>query len=72
MKKYLKFNFDNNFNLSIWINSNEYSEELKCFLKKPKQFKVIKINFIKFTNSRGFSITYNLRIKLIIPKNFVR
>ncbi|WP_433645231.1 DUF934 domain-containing protein [Candidatus Profftella armatura] len=64
LKKYLKFNSNNNLNIGIWINSDEYSEELKCVLKKnPKQFKVIAINFIKFTDGRGYSIAYNLRMK---------
>ena len=47
--------------IGVWIASDERPEELKGELGK---FAVIGVDFPKFTDGRGYSIAYNLRVRL--------
>jgi uncharacterized protein (DUF934 family) len=47
--------------IGVWLDSHERPEELKGDLNK---FSVIAVNFPKFTDGRGYSIAYNLRMRL--------
>ncbi|NRR32735.1 DUF934 domain-containing protein [Oxalobacteraceae bacterium] len=47
--------------LGVWIASDERPETLKGELDR---FKVVAVDFPKFTDGRGFSIAYNLRTRL--------
>ena len=47
--------------IGVWLQSDERPEELKGELDK---FSVIAVNFPKFTDGRGYSIAYNLRMRL--------
>jgi uncharacterized protein (DUF934 family) len=47
--------------IGVWLQSDERPEELKGDLDK---FGVIAVNFPKFTDGRGYSIAYNLRMRL--------
>jgi uncharacterized protein (DUF934 family) len=47
--------------LGIWLASDERPEALKDDLNL---FKVIAVNFPKFTDGRGYSIAFNLRTRL--------
>ncbi len=47
--------------LGVWLNSDERSEALQGDVEK---FAVIAVNFPKFSDGRGFSIAYNLRMRL--------
>ena len=47
--------------IGVWLNSHERPEELKGELDR---FGVIAVNFPKFTDGRGYSIAYNLRMRL--------
>ena len=47
--------------IGVWVASDERPEELKEDLSK---FAVIAVDFPKFTDGRGYSIAYNLRVRL--------
>lgn len=47
--------------IGVWLQSDERPEELKGELDK---FSVVAVNFPKFTDGRGYSIAYNLRMRL--------
>jgi uncharacterized protein (DUF934 family) len=47
--------------LGVWIGAGERPDELKGDLDK---FAVVAIDFPKFTDGRGYSIAYNLRMRL--------
>ncbi len=47
--------------LGVWLNSDERPEALQGDVEK---FAVIAVNFPKFNDGRGFSIAYNLRMRL--------
>lgn len=47
--------------LGVWLNSDERPEELKNDVEK---FAVIAVNFPRFADGRGYSIAYNLRMRL--------
>jgi uncharacterized protein (DUF934 family) len=47
--------------LGVWIASHERPEDLKGELDK---FAVVAVDFPKFTDGRGYSIAYNLRMRL--------
>jgi uncharacterized protein (DUF934 family) len=47
--------------LGVWIASSERPEELKDDIAR---FKLIAVDFPKFTDGRGYSIAYNLRARL--------
>lgn len=47
--------------LAVWIASDERPEVLKDDLSR---FKLIAVDFPKFTEGRGYSIAYNLRARL--------
>ena len=47
--------------IGVWIASDERPEEIRDDLSK---FGVIAVDFPKFTDGRGYSIAYNLRIRL--------
>ena len=47
--------------LGVWIASDERPEVLKGELDK---FAVVAVDFPKFTDGRGYSIAYNLRMRL--------
>ncbi|QGZ41853.1 uncharacterized protein (DUF934 family) [Pseudoduganella flava] len=47
--------------IGVWLDSDERAEELKGELDK---FGVVAVNFPKFTDGRGYSIAYNLRMRL--------
>lgn len=47
--------------LGVWIASDERPEVLKGELD---QFAVVAVDFPKFTDGRGYSIAYNLRMRL--------
>jgi uncharacterized protein (DUF934 family) len=47
--------------LGVWIASDERPEALKGELDK---FAVVAVDFPKFTDGRGYSIAYNLRMRL--------
>ena len=47
--------------IGVWIASDERPEAIKDDLSK---FAVIAVDFPKFTDGRGYSIAYNLRIRL--------
>jgi uncharacterized protein (DUF934 family) len=47
--------------IGVWLASDERPEELKEDLSK---FAVIAVDFPKFTDGRGYSIAYNLRVRL--------
>jgi uncharacterized protein (DUF934 family) len=47
--------------VGVWLASDERPEALKGVLGK---FKVIAVDFPKFTDGRGYSIAYNLRARL--------
>ena len=47
--------------LGVWLNSDERPEELKNDIAK---FSVIAVNFPRFADGRGYSIAYNLRMRL--------
>ena len=47
--------------LGVWLNSDERQEALQGDVKK---FAVIAVNFPKFADGRGYSIAYNLRMRL--------
>ena len=47
--------------VGVWIASDERAEVLKGQLDK---FAVIAVDFPKFTDGRGYSIAYNLRMRL--------
>ncbi|TWI65080.1 uncharacterized protein (DUF934 family) [Pseudoduganella lurida] len=47
--------------IGVWLASDERPEELKGDLDK---FGVIAVDFPKFTDGRGYSIAYNLRMRL--------
>ena len=47
--------------LGVWLNSDERPEELKNDISK---FAVIAVNFPRFADGRGYSIAYNLRMRL--------
>jgi uncharacterized protein (DUF934 family) len=47
--------------IGVWIASDERAEVLKGELDK---FAVVAVDFPKFTDGRGYSIAYNLRMRL--------
>jgi len=47
--------------IGVWIASDERPEALKGELEK---FAVVAVDFPKFTDGRGYSIAYNLRMRL--------
>jgi uncharacterized protein (DUF934 family) len=47
--------------VGVWIASDERPEDLKGELDK---FAVVAVDFPKFTDGRGYSIAYNLRMRL--------
>lgn len=47
--------------VGVWIASDERPEDLKGQLDK---FAVVAVDFPKFTDGRGYSIAYNLRMRL--------
>jgi uncharacterized protein (DUF934 family) len=47
--------------IGVWLNADERPEALQADLAK---FGVIAVNFPKFTDGRGYSIAYNLRMRL--------
>ena len=47
--------------IGVWIASDERPEAIKDDLSK---FALIAVDFPKFTDGRGYSIAYNLRIRL--------
>lgn len=47
--------------VGVWIGADERPEPLKGELDK---FAVVAVDFPKFTDGRGFSIAYNLRMRL--------
>jgi uncharacterized protein (DUF934 family) len=47
--------------IGVWLASSERPEELKDDLAK---FSVVAVDFPKFTDGRGYSIAYNLRMRL--------
>ena len=47
--------------VGVWFASDERPEELKGELD---QFAVVAVDFPKFTDGRGYSIAYNLRMRL--------
>jgi uncharacterized protein (DUF934 family) len=47
--------------IGVWIASDERPEAIKDDLSK---FAVIAVDFPKFTDGRGYSIAYNLRVRL--------
>jgi len=47
--------------VGVWIGSDERPETLKGELD---QFAVVAVDFPKFTDGRGYSIAYNLRMRL--------
>ena len=47
--------------IGVWIASDERPEAIKDDLSK---FAVIAVDFPKFTDGRGYSIAYNLRLRL--------
>ncbi len=47
--------------LGVWLNSDERPEALQGDVEK---FAVIAVNFPKFSDGRGYSIAYNLRMRL--------
>jgi uncharacterized protein (DUF934 family) len=47
--------------LGVWLDSHERPEALKDDVQR---FSVIAVNFPKFTDGRGYSIAYNLRMRL--------
>ncbi|HEV7814935.1 MAG TPA: DUF934 domain-containing protein [Janthinobacterium sp.] len=47
--------------LGVWLASDERPETLAGDVEK---FTVIAVNFPKFTDGRGYSIAYNLRVRL--------
>ena len=47
--------------LGVWLNSDERPEDLKNDIGK---FAVIAVNFPRFADGRGYSIAYNLRMRL--------
>ncbi|WUR14894.1 DUF934 domain-containing protein [[Empedobacter] haloabium] len=47
--------------IGVWLASSERPEELKGELDK---FAVVAVDFPKFTDGRGYSIAYNLRMRL--------
>ena len=47
--------------VGVWIGSDERPELLKGELEK---FAVVAVDFPKFTDGRGYSIAYNLRMRL--------
>ena len=47
--------------IGVWIGSDERPEVLKGELDK---FALIAVDFPKFTDGRGYSIAYNLRVRL--------
>lgn len=47
--------------IGVWIASDERPEAIKDDLS---QFAVVAVDFPKFTDGRGYSIAYNLRIRL--------
>ncbi len=47
--------------IGVWLNSDERPEELQGDLDR---FGVVAINFPKFTDGRGYSLAYNLRMRL--------
>ena len=47
--------------VGVWIGSDERPEVLKGELEK---FAVVAVDFPKFTDGRGYSIAYNLRMRL--------
>jgi uncharacterized protein (DUF934 family) len=47
--------------IAVWIASDERPETLKGLLE---QFPLIAVDFPKFTDGRGYSIAYNLRVRL--------
>ena len=47
--------------IGVWVASDERPEELKEDLSK---FAVIAVDFPRFTDGRGYSIAYNLRVRL--------
>ena len=53
--------FQHRADLGVWLNSDERPEELKNDIAK---FAVIAVNFPRFADGRGYSIAYNLRMRL--------
>ncbi|MET0319087.1 MAG: DUF934 domain-containing protein [Duganella sp.] len=47
--------------IGVWIASDERPEDIKDDLA---QFALIAVDFPKFTDGRGYSIAYNLRVRL--------
>ena len=47
--------------IGVWLNSDERPEVLQGDVEK---FAVIAVNFPKFADGRGYSIAYNLRMRL--------
>ncbi len=47
--------------IGVWLNSDERPEALQGDVEK---FAVIAVNFPKFADGRGYSIAYNLRMRL--------
>ncbi|HWJ95396.1 MAG TPA: DUF934 domain-containing protein, partial [Telluria sp.] len=47
--------------IGVWLAADERAESIKDELD---QFDVIAIDFPKFTDGRGYSISYNLRVRL--------
>ena len=47
--------------IGVWLNSDERPEALQ---EEVKKFAVIAVNFPKFADGRGYSIAYNLRMRL--------
>ncbi|SNS70889.1 Uncharacterized conserved protein, DUF934 family [Noviherbaspirillum humi] len=52
---------ENHPGLAVWIESDERAEDLKDDLGR---FPLIAVNFPKFTDGRGYSIAYHLRVRL--------
>ena len=47
--------------LGLWLNSDERPEALQ---NEVNRFAVIAVNFPRFADGRGYSIAYNLRVRL--------
>jgi uncharacterized protein (DUF934 family) len=56
-----KANLSARASLGVWIASDERPEDLRGELDK---FAVVAVDFPKFTDGRGYSIAYNLRMRL--------
>jgi uncharacterized protein (DUF934 family) len=50
--------------VGVWFASDEQAEQLKTELQdNPQQFALLAVDFPKFTDGRGYSIAYNLRVR---------